>query len=243
MTLSAISFEAAAHAPAARRPVAHPQLAGEERLTTCGGSAVAALYRRHQPVVYRYCLGMLRAPEPAADAAQSTWMHVFVALSAPGAVVHNVGPWLRAIARNECLDLLRAHSGAQTVDISDLELSSGPTPEDAYESREQFESLLVDLRTLSERQRSAIVLREICGMGSDELADVFGTTRERASGLVADARRTLAQRRSGRLLSCTEVRDPLDAGQRSIALRAHLEICASCRRDERRRRQERARAA
>ena len=175
---------------AATRPLAYHVLAGDEHLATCGAAGLDVLYRRHQAMTYRYCLGMLRAPEAAADAAQSTWMRASVAVSAPGTLVRNVRPWLRAIARHECLDLLRG-SGAPTLDIDALELTAGTTPEDAYETREQLESLLADLGTLSERQRSAIVLRELCGLGCHELADVLDTTSRRASGLVADARRTL----------------------------------------------------
>lgn len=189
---------ASAQLRATARRLDHFALAGDEQLATCGTAGLDVLYRRHQSMTYRYCLGMLRAPEAAADAAQSTWVRVSMAVSAPGTVVRNVRPWLRAIARHECLDLLRGR-GAPTVDIDALELSAGPTPEDVYETREQLESLLVDLRTLSERQRSAIVLRELCGLGSDELADVLDTTSERASGLVADARRTLMRRRSERM--------------------------------------------
>lgn len=204
-------------------------LAGDAQLTGCGLAGVDVLYRRHHPMVYRYCLGVLRTPDAAADAGQSTWVQVAAALATPTTVVGNVRPWLRTIARNECFDLLRARGGVQTVDISALDIAGGATAEDLYESREQLQGLLEDLQTLSERQRSAIVLRELCGLGSEELAALFDTTPKRASGLVADARRTLTQRQIGRELPCEQVRHALTHRPASIGLLAHLHICTPCR--------------
>lgn len=216
---------------------ARTRTSADEGLGRCGTDEVDALYRRHHLMVYRYCLGIMRDPDTAADVAQSTWMHAMVALSAPHIVVRNAPSWLRGIARNECFDVLRARGALQTLDIGGVELSTGTTTEEAYEMREQLESLVGDLQGLSERQRSAIVLREICGLSSTELADALETTPERASGLVADARQTLMQRRSGRRLDCPDVRRQLLQGrQRSIGLRAHLEVCGPCQSAERHRR-------
>jgi RNA polymerase sigma factor (sigma-70 family) len=208
----------------------------DEPVGTCSSADIDALYRRHQPMVYRYCLSMLRTPEAAADASQSTWMRAMVALSAPDAAVRNASSWLRTIARNECLDLLRERGSTQALDIDELELAANEMPDGAYETREEFGSLMADLRTLSQRQRSAIVLREMGGLGAGELADAIETTPERALGLVADARRTLVERRNGRQLACTEVRSQLECGRRSAGLRAHLDSCGSCQRVDRRRR-------
>ncbi len=179
---------------------------GDEPLAIRDVDDFDGLYRRSQPMVYRYCLGMLRTPEAAADAAQSTWERAMAAFSNPETVVRNVRPWLRAIARNECLDVLRAGGAVQTQDISTLELSTGTMIDDSYEIREQLKSLVADLHTLSERQRSAIVLRELCGLSSHELADELQTSRTRASGLVADARRTLTQRRAAQQPACSDAR-------------------------------------
>lgn len=190
----------------------------DEHLAITGAAALDVLYVRHQAMVLRYCRGLLRNPETAADAAQSTWLQAMVALSAPDTVIRNVRTWLRAIARNVCLDALRPATAVRIHDVSMLELPAATTTEEAYENREQLQSLLVDLQALSDRQRSAIVLRELCGLSPTELADEFQTTPQRASGLVADARRTLTQRKAARLRDWGEHRhhDPsaLDHGNR-----------------------------
>jgi len=195
------------------------------------------LYRRHHGAVYRYCVGVLRSSEEAADAAQSVWVRVLVALSAPGVVVLCVRAWLFAIARNECLDRLRAGRLVELVDVGELEVAGGVGPEEVHEAREEVGALLGDLGALSERQRSAIVLRELCGLGAEELGEALGTTAGRALGLVADARRRLVVRRSGRLLACEQVRGELvRARRRPGGVCAHLEACRSCQAFERRRR-------
>lgn len=209
----------------------------DEQLVRRGSAGLDGLYRRHHGAVYRYCVGVLRSPEEAADASQSAWVRALVALAAKDTAVLNVRPWLYAIARNECLDRLRAGRGTQTVDLGELELAGGALPEEAHEAREEVGALLDDLGTLSERQRSAIVLREFCGLGAQELAEALDTTGPRALGLVADARRTLLERRWGRRLSCDHVRHELArARRRAAGLRAHLEACAPCQRFERQRR-------
>lgn len=209
----------------------------DEQLARRGAAGIDALYRRHQGAVYRYCVGVVRSPEEAADASQSAWVRAFVALSTAGMTVLNVRPWLYAIARNECLGRLRARRDIQTVDVSELEIAGGVLPEEAHEAREELGALLGDLGALSERQRSAMLLREFCGLGADELAEALETTAPRALGLVADGRRRLLERRSGRLLACEHVRQELArARRRASEVCAHLEACRPCQAFESRRR-------
>lgn len=225
-------------APAVRqRCFSREESESDEQLARRGAAGIDALYRRHQGAVYRYCVGVVRSPEEAADASQSTWVRAFVALSTTGVTVLNVRPWLYAIARNECLGRLRAGRDIHTVDVSELEVAGGVLPEEAHEAREELGALLGDLGALSERQRSAMLLREFCGLGADELAEALETTAPRALGLVADGRRRLLERRSGRLLACEHVRHELArARRRAGEVCAHLEVCQPCQAFESRRR-------
>lgn len=225
-------------APAVRhRRLSREESESDEQLARRGGAGVDALYRRHQGAVYRYCVGVMRSPEEAADASQSAWVRAFVALSTTGTTVLNVRPWLYAIARNECLGRLRARRDIETVDVSGLEVAGGVVPEEAHEAREELRALLSDLGALSERQRSAMLLREFCGLGADELAEALETTAPRALGLVADGRRRLLERRSGRLLACDHVRHELGRARRRAGnVGAHLEACRACQAFESRRR-------
>src|SRR5256712_5547861 len=77
------------------------------RLASRGSArAFALLYERHHQALYRYCLAIVRTPEDAQDALQSTFMRAFAALRASERDVA-VRPWLFRIAHNEAVSILR----------------------------------------------------------------------------------------------------------------------------------------
>jgi RNA polymerase sigma factor (sigma-70 family) len=229
--------------PAGERAVASPPRSfthasrTDEQLARSGSSGVDALFRRHHAGLKRYCLGMLRDPDDAADVVQAVWERALGTFSKPAGAVLSVRPWLYTVARNACLDHMRERGARQTVDVADIELSGGQTPEEAREQRAELELLLGDLAGLSTRQRSALVMRELAGLDGDELAGALDTTQPRALGLVSEARRNLSERRSGRALPCSTAQHELSrTRRRSGRLQAHLDSCWDCRSFEQRRR-------
>ncbi len=208
----------------------------DEQLSQLGSAGIEELFRRHQPALYRFCLGITTHSEEAADAMQAVWERALLTFSGDK-VVLKVRPWLYTVARNECIDRIRGRRTDSMVDVTDVDLPAGLTPEEQLESHSEVEALLGDLAMLSERQRSALVLREFAGYDGDELADALSTSRSRALGLVADARRSLIDRRSGRALACSAVQHDLGRmRRRSNGVQAHLDSCADCRCFEHRRR-------
>lgn len=209
----------------------------DEELSRLGGVGVAELFRRHNHALSRFCLGITGRADEAADATQTMWERALVTFSTRRGAVAKVRPWLYTVARNECLDRMRSRGAGVTVDIGDVELPAGLTPQETLEQRGEVEALLHDLTGLSERQRAALVLREFAGFEADELADELGTSPARALGLVAEARRGLVARRSGRGLPCSTAQHELTRmRRRSTGLQAHLDSCGDCRDFERRRR-------
>src|SRR4051794_34596502 len=86
------------------------RLLSDERLAALAGAgdrtAFEALYRRHQPVLYRYCRAMVRHEQDAHDVLQSTMTRAFTGLAdkSPDAPLR---AWLFRIAHNESVNLLR----------------------------------------------------------------------------------------------------------------------------------------
>ena len=126
--------------------------------------------------------------------------------------------------------MLRAR---RVTDALSEEESGGQSVEVRVAEREMLRTLLDDLAVLPERQRAALVLRELCGLGHGEIGQVLGCSTVAAKRAIFEARRTLLTCRDGRGLACEQVRRELSDGDgrvlRARRLRAHLRACAGCR--------------
>ncbi|WP_205696357.1 RNA polymerase sigma factor [Conexibacter sp. SYSU D00693] len=199
------------------------------RATGWDEPAFEDLHRRHGAAVQRLCLALLRDPEEAADAAQETWLRALQRLQAGGEVLA-MRPWLLQVARNACADRAGA-LGARPVALEDPDLleATALDPEAALVARADLRDLVADLRTLSEAQRTAFVLRELTGLEYGAVARRLDVRLEQAQWLVADARKALTERRAGRAMPCGEVRRQLGAlRRRDRRVRAHLDACTPC---------------
>ena len=141
------------------------------------------------------------------------------------------GPWLFRIVHNEAVSALRGRRPSEPLD----ELpQTGATVEERAEAEAELATLRADLGALPERQRAALVLRELNGLGHREIAQALGLTPELVKQQIFQARTALMQAREGREMACADIRRALSDGDgrtlRGIRMRAHLRSCASCRR-------------
>jgi hypothetical protein len=141
-----------------------------------------------------------------------------------------VRPWLFRIAHNESVSVLRRRVDAEPLDPERVE--TGDVHRTA-EEREELQALLADVGALTDHQRAALLLRELAGLGYDEVATVLETTPLAARQAVFAARASLHEQRAGRELPCTAVQRRLSDGDRRAArtraVRAHLRGCDDCR--------------
>ena len=100
-------------------------------------------------------------------------------------------------------------------------------------ARERLRGLFSDLGELPERQRAALVMRELGGLGFEEIGDAFETTPAVARQTLYEARQSLRQMEEGREMSCETVTRALSDADGRVTrrrdLRAHLRSCADCR--------------
>ena len=123
--------------------------------------------RFHRPV-YRFCWRLLRSAD-AEDLAQDTFVRAFVHFERFDPE-RPVLPWLIAIARRLCLDLLRRRkvmARAETVLVTD---PPAPGPEGEASIREQLSRLDRALVDLDEGPREAIILFHIEEMSYRDIA-------------------------------------------------------------------------
>jgi RNA polymerase sigma factor (sigma-70 family) len=199
----------------------------------------AALYERHHKALYRYCRSIVRHEEDAQDALQSTMTRAYAALQEKP---HDfdLRPWLFRIAHNESVSILRRRRPTQELDA---ELAALGGVDERAELQETLRIFRQDLADLPDRQRSALVLRELNGLRPAEIAELLETTPGAVKQSLLEARRALATCNEGRETPCFDVQRALMDGDgrvlRGRGLRAHLRSCTACRRfrdDVRRRR-------
>ena len=210
------------------------RLRSDDRLArdAAGGesAAFAALYERHHQPLYRYCRSIVADPHDAADALQSTMTRAWAAIGDrdPAAPVR---AWLFRIAHNESVSLLRRRTATEPLDPETL---VGPDVAADAESRRRLADLVRDLQGLSERQRGALLMREVSGLGHAEIAAALEASEGAVKQSIYEARIALQDLAMGREMSCSAVRRELSDGDgrtaRARRLRGHLRSCEDCRR-------------
>jgi RNA polymerase sigma factor (sigma-70 family) len=193
-------------------------------------AAFAALYERHQAALLSYCRSITRETEDARDALQSAMAAAYAGIGRRPTEAPVRG-WLFRIAHNESINVLRR----RRMDLPLLEgdLVTVVSAADETVERAAAHEALSEVALLPERQRGALVLRELHGLGYSEIASALSVSEVNARQLVFAARTGVAESRAGRALPCELVRDAIEAGdrraQRRLRLRAHLRSCDECR--------------
>ncbi len=100
--------------------------------------------------------------------------------------------WLSRIASNTAIDFLRRHG---RVNFSDIDTLAEPLTSSAEESPEQVlllaerRSYLQDgLRLLSDRERMALIMRDVDGMPAEEVARQLNCSKATVRSHIANAR-------------------------------------------------------
>jgi RNA polymerase sigma factor (sigma-70 family) len=194
--------------------------------------AFEVLFERYNTRLLAFCQHMLSSREDAEDVLQEVFVAAHNAILADERDL-NVRPWLYRIARNRCLNHLRkpVPEGQDTMDVHPHE--NGATTAERVQNREEFRQLIVDVQTLPETQRTALLLREVDAMSYEEIAQAMATTVPSVKSLLVRARITLAEASQSRLLTCGEVQLELAEaaeGLRKVSgpVRQHVRSCEGC---------------
>ena len=145
--------------------------------------AFNVLVRRYERRVFGLCLGMLRSPAAAEDAAQDAMLSAWRALD--GYRGGNFPAWLMRIAGNRCRDELRRRKRRPSASL-DLMIEEhgdawsppdeGRSPELAALDAETGRTLLAALDRLPDEQRQTVLLSDLQGLAYREIADAMDTS-------------------------------------------------------------------
>ncbi len=183
-------------ATAARAPYVMPSPADPGRLhertlvvkaQSGDADSFAALVRLHQRRAYAIARAIVLTHEDAEDAVQEGFLHAYKALDRflPD---QPFGAWLYRIMANASLDLVRRRKVRDADELPD----SVPVPfRDPGESDELRRRLTQALTTLSERQRSVIVLHDVQGFTHGEIGAMLGIPEGTARSDLHHARAAL----------------------------------------------------
>ncbi len=150
--------------------------------------------RAHERKVLMVAYRMLGNMEDAQDASQE----VFLRLHKHRRRIHrerDPAPWLYRVTMNVCFDLRRRRRELPLPEGFDL---AGPDPGIQLEAAARRQLLHEALLELPERQRAAIVLRDIEGLSTREVAEILGTAEATVRSQISTARlrlRELVRRR------------------------------------------------
>ncbi len=171
----------------------------DERLArlAAGGSepAFAVIYGRHADALAACCRSIVRHEDDARDALQNAMLKAWCAIGRRGDAP--LRAWLLRIARNESIDVVRRRRA-----VSELR-DEVPATGDVHEhtaQRAELAGVLDGLGDLSERQREALVLRTLGGVGYAEIARIQDTSQDAVRQSVSVARRSLRRSRLAGLI-------------------------------------------
>jgi RNA polymerase sigma factor (sigma-70 family) len=192
-------------------------------------TAFEVLYDRHAAQLLSFCMYMLGSRHDAEDALQTTLASAHRTLLADERPI-TLRPWLFAIARNACLDILRRRR--PWVEFNGEPARGGEPPRE-LELREEVRQLVEGILELPERQRTALILAELNGLSQVEIAAAMGVRRDQVKAYAYQARSSLISEREARDSDCGDIRETLASARGAAVLRSrirrHLRSCEGCR--------------
>ncbi len=161
-----------------------------ERAQEGDREAFQQLVERYQEKVYSICYSKLDDKQDSYDVSQEVFIKVYRYLDSFN---HESSfyTWLYRITVNTCIDYLRKQSRISKVDYDDsiqtdddveghdqlTPSTLGLDPDQAYNRKELREKMLEALKSLSDKHRTILNLREVEGLSYKEMAEVLDISK------------------------------------------------------------------
>ena len=161
------------------------------------GAAAQALAQTYTPLVYAHACRMLNDRADAEDVAQDAMLRLWKQAphwDATGAA--SVRTWLYRVTANLCMDRLRKTRPdglPEGLEVAD----NAPSAESHMQDTARRAALEEALMQLPDRQRQAVILRHIDGLGNSEIAQIMDIGPRAVESLTARGKRALTDLLSG----------------------------------------------
>jgi RNA polymerase sigma-70 factor, ECF subfamily len=154
------------------------------------GRAYSILYERYRRALFAFALRMLGEGDAAADLVQDVFLRIYERrgqLNQP----ESFRSWLFAVARNQCLSLLRRSRERASLEEAPDDAMAMEVPVDALEVEEDVRLIRQALARLKIEYREVLVLREYQDLSYREIADITETTESAVKSKLFKARRAM----------------------------------------------------
>ena len=144
--------------------------------------------RLHEKQVLGTALRLLGNLEDAQDAAQETFLRLYKSLNRL-ADVQEIKSWLYRVTVNICNDMHRQRRRRAWEPLSGPDpVSNQPDPELTWVHQERGHLVEMALKTLPEKEQAAVVLRDMQGLSTREVAGILGSSEVTVRSQICVAR-------------------------------------------------------
>jgi RNA polymerase sigma-70 factor (ECF subfamily) len=148
--------------------------------------ALAAIYDTYSEPLYRYIAFQVQSAEIAEDLVSEAFSRLLDALHQGRGPAQHLSAWLYRVAHNLCMDHFRAQARRPQTELDEQMAAPGPSVETQAADAILAAEMAAALDRLTARQRTVVILRDLVGLSSPEVA--------RAVGLPVDAVKALRKR-------------------------------------------------
>ena len=146
-------------------------------------AAFERLYGTYRAPIYNLCARIIGDREEAQDVTQEVFLKAFSKVPSEGRLA--LRPWLYRVATNACLNHLRSRGRAGGDGLEVEEIASQV---DGFAQSQTVAYVEETLAQLNDRYRTALVLKDLHGLPSAEIASVLELPRGSTDVLVHRAR-------------------------------------------------------
>jgi RNA polymerase sigma-70 factor (ECF subfamily) len=150
-------------------------------------AAFELLMRQYERLVLVTAFRLLGVLEDAQDASQEVFLRLYRNLGRVGAS-GNLAGWLYRVTVNVCHDAERKRRVSAPLEEAGGLPALTADPQRAAVETERRRALEMSLRMLSVRERAVLVLRDLEGLSTEEVARVLGTTEATVRSQTSKAR-------------------------------------------------------
>ena len=150
-------------------------------------AAFEMLMRQYERLVLVTALRLLGNMPDAQDISQEVFLKLYRNLrKVDGA--QGIAGWLYRVTVNACRDLQRRKRPESPVEFTEDLPAGGMDPQQAATESERRRALAMSLRMLPEKERAALVLRDLEGLTTGEVARALGSSEATVRSQISKAR-------------------------------------------------------